>query len=83
MRIPRAARSQDYSELKKAQDRSDIRKTFFGDVEEEESRITVEFLVQVVNFLLSERGSFLKEALVNEMVRIHTYWQLTDVLFRH
>lgn len=82
----RAARSQDYVELKKAQDRSDIRKTFFGEgageEEEERSKVSVEFLVQLVNFLLSERGSFLKEALVNELVR-HTHSHRTPQTTYH
>jgi predicted unusual protein kinase regulating ubiquinone biosynthesis (AarF/ABC1/UbiB family) len=65
--ISRAVRSRDYAELKKAQDRSDIRKSLLG--EQEETTVTLDLALQVVNFLLSDTGAFLREALINELVR--------------
>lgn len=63
----RAARSQNYDELKKAQERADFRKAYTGE-QEEETKITIQLATQVVSFLLSENGAFLKEALINELV---------------
>ena len=56
----------NFAALKDAQDRSDLIKTYSGT--QAKSNFTFEATMQILDFLLSENGKFLREPLVNEIV---------------
>lgn len=58
--------SGDFSALKSAQERSDVIKAFKG--QQEESNFTLEVSTQMIDFILSDKGTFLREPLVDEIV---------------
>merc|ERR1712146_423645 len=61
-----ASKSGSFEDLKKAQERSDLKKKLDG--EEVEAEVTFDVALLVVNFLLSPNGAFLKEALILDIV---------------
>jgi predicted unusual protein kinase regulating ubiquinone biosynthesis (AarF/ABC1/UbiB family) len=62
-----AAVAGDFSKLKVAQDRSDLIKTYSG-IPQTEGNFTFDVTLQIMDFILSEKGSFLLEPLVEEIV---------------
>ena len=62
-----AAMDGDFSALKRAQSRSDLVKAYSGGPQEE-FELSYDVALQVLNFLLSDSGRFLRDPLLDEMV---------------
>lgn len=60
------AMSGDFNALKTAQERSDIVKAFKG--QQQASNFTMEVSLSIIEFLISENGTFLREPLIDEIV---------------
>lgn len=66
----------DFSALKSAQERSDIVKAFRG--QQQTSNFTLEVSLSILEFLISEDGSFLREPLIDEIVETMDALSLTS-----
>jgi len=68
--ISSATNSGEFADLKRAQERSDLQRKYVKaeGQEEEAAEVTLELAGQVLEFLGSENGQFLREPLVNEVV---------------
>jgi len=74
--ISRSTSSGNFQDLKKAQEMSDLRRTFGvegapkvkEDEEDDKAKVNIELAGEVLDFLVSENGGFLREPLINELV---------------